>query len=79
MPRQGGGFNAEVSPPIWLNLPPARVWVYRADPAALGRGEQDLIDRLKEQADRFREEWRERAEKVRGDLREKTDRVRRSA
>ena len=37
-PRQGGGFNAEVSPPIWLNLPPARVWVYRADPAARGRG-----------------------------------------
>ena len=29
VPRQGGGFNAEVSPPIWLNLPPARVWVYR--------------------------------------------------
>jgi len=23
------GFHAEVSPPVWLNLPPARVWVYR--------------------------------------------------
>lgn len=23
-------FEAEVSPPVWLNLPPARVWVYRA-------------------------------------------------
>jgi phosphatidylethanolamine/phosphatidyl-N-methylethanolamine N-methyltransferase len=22
-------FLAEVSPPVWLNLPPARVWVYR--------------------------------------------------
>ena len=22
-------YDAEVSPPIWLNLPPARVWVYR--------------------------------------------------
>ncbi len=22
-------FHAEVSPPVWLNLPPARVWVYR--------------------------------------------------
>ena len=22
-------FTAEASPPIWLNLPPARVWVYR--------------------------------------------------
>jgi phosphatidylethanolamine/phosphatidyl-N-methylethanolamine N-methyltransferase len=76
VPRQRGGFSAEVSPPIWLNLPPARVWVYRADPGALGRGEQDLIDRLKDQADRLREEWRERAEKVRCDMREKTDRVR---
>ncbi|MGI3903009.1 MAG: class I SAM-dependent methyltransferase [Janthinobacterium lividum] len=23
-------FEAEVSPPVWLNLPPARVWIYRA-------------------------------------------------
>ena len=22
-------FDAEVSPPVWLNLPPARVWIYR--------------------------------------------------
>ena len=22
-------YDAEISPPIWLNLPPARVWVYR--------------------------------------------------
>jgi phosphatidylethanolamine/phosphatidyl-N-methylethanolamine N-methyltransferase len=22
-------FHAEVSPPVWFNLPPARVWVYR--------------------------------------------------
>ena len=22
-------FEADVSPPIWLNLPPARVWIYR--------------------------------------------------
>jgi phosphatidylethanolamine/phosphatidyl-N-methylethanolamine N-methyltransferase len=22
-------FEADVSPPVWLNLPPARVWVYR--------------------------------------------------
>lgn len=25
----GPAFEAEVSAPIWLNLPPARVWVYR--------------------------------------------------
>ena len=27
----GPTFRAERSPPVWLNLPPARVWTYRAD------------------------------------------------
>jgi phosphatidylethanolamine/phosphatidyl-N-methylethanolamine N-methyltransferase len=27
----GPTFRAERSPPVWLNLPPARVWAYRAD------------------------------------------------
>ncbi len=26
-------YDAEVSPPVWLNLPPARVWIYRRKPA----------------------------------------------
>jgi len=29
VPRRGAGFSAEPSERIWLNLPPARVWVYR--------------------------------------------------
>lgn len=30
VPRSAASaYGAEVSPPIWLNLPPARVWVYR--------------------------------------------------
>ncbi len=30
VPRAAAGlFDAEVSPPVWLNLPPARVWIYR--------------------------------------------------
>lgn len=29
VPRRDGGFSAEASERIWLNLPPARVWVYR--------------------------------------------------
>ncbi len=31
VPRKNArlSFQAEVSPPVWLNLPPARVWVYR--------------------------------------------------
>ena len=30
VPRSAAAaYDAEISPPIWLNLPPARVWVYR--------------------------------------------------
>ena len=28
MPLKAGGFDSKVSPRVWLNLPPARVWVY---------------------------------------------------
>lgn len=30
-------FDTEVSPPIWLNLPPARVWIYRRRDVAAER------------------------------------------
>ncbi len=29
LPKRFGGFTAEASERIWMNLPPARVWVYR--------------------------------------------------
>jgi phosphatidylethanolamine/phosphatidyl-N-methylethanolamine N-methyltransferase len=29
IPRAAGGIHAEASERIWMNLPPARVWVYR--------------------------------------------------
>ncbi|MBN8533272.1 MAG: phospholipid methyltransferase [Rhizobiales bacterium] len=29
MPKKAGGFDSHVSPRVWLNLPPACVWVYR--------------------------------------------------
>lgn len=29
IPRDGGNYTTEVTPRIWLNVPPARVWVYR--------------------------------------------------
>src|SRR3984885_1951805 len=29
LPRRLGGFSAEASERIWMNIPPARVWVYR--------------------------------------------------
>ena len=38
MPRKAApiSFEAEVSPRIWLNVPPARVWVYRRAGEGLG-------------------------------------------
>ena len=30
VPKRAGGFSAHASPRVWLNLPPAQVWVYRA-------------------------------------------------
>ena len=33
-----GLYTARRSPPIWLNLPPARVWTYRLDPERRGGG-----------------------------------------
>jgi phosphatidylethanolamine/phosphatidyl-N-methylethanolamine N-methyltransferase len=29
LPKRLGGFSAEASQRIWMNIPPARVWVYR--------------------------------------------------
>lgn len=29
MPKTDGSFTAQASPRVWLNLPPAQVWVYR--------------------------------------------------
>jgi phosphatidylethanolamine/phosphatidyl-N-methylethanolamine N-methyltransferase len=33
MPKKAGGFDSHVSPRVWLNLPPACVWVYRQNQA----------------------------------------------
>jgi phosphatidylethanolamine/phosphatidyl-N-methylethanolamine N-methyltransferase len=29
LPRRLDGFSVEASERIWMNIPPARVWVYR--------------------------------------------------
>ena len=33
-PAAAAAYEADVSPPVWLNLPPARVWIYRRKAAA---------------------------------------------
>lgn len=44
-PAEPGRIVGQASAPIWLNLPPARVWTYRCDPAA--RAPAPLFSRLR--------------------------------
>jgi phosphatidylethanolamine/phosphatidyl-N-methylethanolamine N-methyltransferase len=37
LPKRLGGFSVEASERIWMNLPPARVWVYRKTPVLSSR------------------------------------------
>ena len=37
LPKELGGFSAEASERIWMNIPPARVWVYRKAEVRLQR------------------------------------------
>ena len=68
VPRRIGALtlSAEASSPIWLNLPPARVWTYRV--AASGNV---TPLRLREKASCFADEWVERAEAAARALRER--------
>jgi phosphatidylethanolamine/phosphatidyl-N-methylethanolamine N-methyltransferase len=59
-PASAGRFSAHSTAPIWLNLPPARVWTYRVDPNA--RAPAPLFSRLCEGADRMGEQWTGKAE-----------------
>jgi phosphatidylethanolamine/phosphatidyl-N-methylethanolamine N-methyltransferase len=58
MPLKQGGFHAKVSPRVWMNIPPACVWVYRR-PLSLGppitaRPHVDLFDRIRERGAKMR-------------------------
>ena len=48
-------YSAHSRGPIWRNLPPARVWTYRADPNAIYV--DDVLDRIREGAERIGERW----------------------
>jgi phosphatidylethanolamine/phosphatidyl-N-methylethanolamine N-methyltransferase len=85
------GVAFECSQPVWLNLPPARVWAYRrtgavvtlvADqPRPLLRrirvGTERMQDDLKTRTEKVKTELLVRTEKVRADIRRTTERVRR--
>lgn len=45
VPRSAAAaYEAEISPPVWLNLPPARVWIYRRKGEARGDARDAAID-----------------------------------
>lgn len=75
VPRPAGVsyFSAQATAPIWLNLPPARVWTYRSDPNA--RAPAPLFSRLCESADRVGEEWIGKAEAAGRLLRVRKDKL----
>ena len=73
-------FLAEASPPVWLNIPPARVWVYkpagevvsledaRRSFSISAEGER-LLDKLKEHTFRVRDGFLEQRDRIERDLR----------
>ena len=84
------GFAGKVSPPVWLNFPPARVWTYRAcGKVEAAEPRPDIIDKLRNEAEKIGEEWRVardrlrrefliRAEKAKAEFRARTEKVRTS-
>jgi len=70
-------FEAEPSPPVWLNLPPARVWVYRptGSPALFQKESPALIVKFKAQTVKMRDEIRETRDRMEEGFRETRDKV----
>lgn len=85
IPRRGAEgtyFTAEASQPVWLNLPPARVWCYRPASAPVPRkanAAQTFVRNLKSHTDRMRDELREKRDKLEAELRLARERLRNEA
>lgn len=80
-PKQGPvlAFAAEASAPVWLNLPPARVWIYRPArglAAVRKRPGEALIIKWKEQRDKVRDDIRQTAGRVETRIKAQTARAR---
>jgi len=82
MPRrraQTVSFTAEASQPVWLNLPPARVWCYRPASAPLppkANAAQRLVRNIKKHTNRVRDEILETRDQLGTRIRLAKDRVR---
>ena len=79
-PRAGGvSYTAEASQPVWLNLPPARVWCYRPASAPVPRRAnvaQRLVRNIKKHTNRVRDEILETRDRLETEIRLAKDRVR---
>jgi phosphatidylethanolamine/phosphatidyl-N-methylethanolamine N-methyltransferase len=70
-------FAAEASPAVWLNLPPARVWVYRrSDAPACRETPAPLIMKIKQRTGKVREDLLETADRFEDQIRQSTMRAR---
>jgi phosphatidylethanolamine/phosphatidyl-N-methylethanolamine N-methyltransferase len=73
-------FEAECSPAVWLNLPPARVWIYRRAVGPMRARRQNpaeiFFGKLRLQTDKVREELRLRTDHVRNEIGRGLDKVR---
>lgn len=72
-------YHAEASPPVWLNLPPARVWIYsRATEKQLAKKtpREALVIKLREHRDKVRDDIKETAERVETQFKVRTARAR---
>ncbi len=76
----GVAFQASASAPVWMNLPPARVWCYRpaVEVVALGemRPHKVFIDRLKAGTHRVRDEFLDQRDRIETEIRLVRDRMR---
>lgn len=82
IPRRGVesvSFTAEASQPVWLNLPPARVWCYRPATAPAPRKAnvaQRLVGNIRKHTNRVRDEILETRDRLETEIRLVKDRVR---
>lgn len=71
-------FDAQSSAPIWLNLPPARVWTYsrRSATAPAKRNSAEILLReIRQRTDRVRQELKEQTIRLRQDFRSRVAKV----
>ena len=79
IPRSGQGFHSRRSLPIWLNLPPAHVWVYSQMSSANGQTKPDLMDALGDHTRRMRGKIRIATQSMRAKIAVRVAKAKRAA